>query len=1674
MDFKGGQSIKGYEIVNRIGSGESGAVYRAHQTTLGREVAVKMILPGYANQPEFIRRFETEAQLVARLEHLHIVPLYDYWRDPDGAYLVMRWMRGGSLKDALVHGPYALNQTARALDQVAAGLATAHAAEIVHRDLKPSNILLDEEGNAYLSDFGIAKVLGQAQEHLSNTPVTLGSSDYISPEQARGQPVTPQTDIYGLGVTLYEMLTGEHPFPGLNAVERLFRHINEPLPRVETLDPLVAGEVNEVIQRATAKNPRYRYNDVMEMAAAFHQAARLVGAGQVALVESLTLREQEVLQLIVRGMSNREIAEALFVELSTVKWYIRQIYPKMGVSNRRQAIMRARDLNLLVTIDSDDVFADGDSSISLVLPAPSNPYKGLRPFETADARDFFGREKLIQDLLTRLVPKNSPGRNSASRSQPLGQSLSAKTTHRFLAIVGPSGSGKSSLVRAGLIPALARGEVPGSERWFTVQMTPGARPLDQLEVALVRIAANMGNHLYEQLERDSNGLLRAADIILPKDNSELVLVIDQFEELFTLTTEEAVRKHFLDLLVTAVTAPRSRVRLIITLRADYFDRPLHYPAFGDLVRSHMETLLPLSAEALEQAIVAPAQQVGVSCEPGLAATIIDDVLYQPGGLPLLQFALTELFEQRNGRTLTLQAYQAIGGVIGALAKRAEDLYQEQDGIGQELIRQIFLRLVAADESQDSMPDTRRRVLRAEIHGLTEDEDLIDEILNNYAGFRLLTLDHEPASRRPTVEVAHEALLREWERLRQWLEDSRQDLYQRRRLQVLSQEWLESGRDPGLLLQQTRLDQFASWAANTGLALTRDEQAFLDASLEAHHDQRAAEEARRLKELETARKLAETERQRAEAQTDAANRLRRRAVYLGIAVFLATLLALVAIGTSRQSVLNARQAQNNAAIANTQQALAAERAAAAATAEAIAQEQRQISETERDNAEAALLAAANAEAIAIQARQAAEAQARLAAARELSLAAINNLDIDPELSILLALQAVKRTYAADGFALPEAESALHQSLMNLRLEQVLPGSTAETCHQAVWCSDVAYSQDGLVLIASGPENTAVAWNLVTGERVFTVDGHAGPVTALALSPEGTYLATGGADGLAIVWEFPFSNTAAVLDTPGLILAGHTAEVTGVVFSPDGARIATASRDNTIRLWDASTGQELTVFAGHAGSVRDIAFSPDGRELFSASSDSTARIWDVARGQVRLTLAGHTDRITGLALSADGSKLATASWDSTVRLWNVVDGTEILRLPGDEARVYAVAISPDGTRLATAGTDAVINLWDLETGEAQLALPGHKGIIYHLSFSPDGTYLASGAGDGTTRVWDISPAGNREWLTLDGHQWVIFGVDFSPSGAQLATASWDGSVKVWDVQTGTELMSLIDDEWRKYSVEYSPDGSQLVTTAHNDTTVLWDATSGEALHTLRGHNGPVLDVAFSPDGHLLATVGGSQETPGLVNLWNTQTGQLERTWSGHEASVERVAISPDGQLIATASTDGTAKIWQLASGGLIATLSEHQAAVNSVNFSHDGRYLATAGYDNIARIWEWEGDNFVEVTVLSGHGSAVWDAVFSVDDRQVATISFDGTVKLWDLESETEVLTLPGEGNNGREVAFSPDGKYLAASTGSGLVPIFILPVEHLLAQAESRVTRQLTSAECRQYLHVDSCPVDDIR
>ena len=1416
-----GQPLRGYRLIERVGEGTFGTVHRAFQPEVGREVAVKIIRPELANNPEFIRRFGAEAQLVARLEHPHIVPLYDYWREPHGAYLVMRYLRGGSLREALAHGAMAPGRVGLLIEQVALALASAHRQGVVHCDVKPANILFDEEGNAYLSDFGIAKELAAELGGRAGTPSPLAA--YLSPEEARGEAVTPRADIYSLGVVAFEALAGRHPFADTPPGSLIERHAREPLPSLRALRPDLPPAVDDLIACATAKDPAVRPGDAVTLAGALRDA--------------------------LAPLARRPPARVAPVEVR-------------------------------------------------------NPYKGLQPFLEADANDFFGRERLVDELIARI-------------SEPVEDA-------RFLAVVGPSGSGKSSLVRAGLVPALRRGAVPGSDAWFVVEMHPGAHPFEELAASLTRIAVTPLPGLVEGLQRDGAGLFRAAADILPTPPAQLLVVIDQFEEIFTLVDDEDQRARFLGALATAATDPRSRVRVVVTLRADLYDRPLSHPVIAELMKGGTASITPLTPGELERAIAGPAEAVGVEVEPALVAALVAEVADQPASLPLLQYALTELFEQRDGERLTLEAHDAIGSVSGALAQRAEDLYGRLPPPGQEAARQLFLRLVTLGE--EGSEDTRRRVPRAELSALDVEPEAMDAAVDAFGARRLLTFDRDPVTRGPTVEVAHEALLREWARLRGWVEAARDDVRAHRRLAAAAGEWVEAGRDASFLLRGDRLRRFETWADTSGLALTDSERGYLEVSV-----------ARRQVELETERARATRER----------TLERRSLVRLRVVVGVLAVLALVASGLTALALDQRQQARREARVAT-----ARELAAAA------------IASLDQDPERSILLASeavdVTREADGTVLREAEEALHRAVQSSRI-------IRTVPQGGFGLAVSSDGARFVTSGSDPGDATATVWDTGTGEELA-VLPGRGG--------ASSVALSPDDRLVATTHGDGTVRLWGAATGDELHVLRGHEGFATHPAFSPDGRLLATGGEDGTVRVWDVAAASEE-------MTLMGHAGVVISTAFSPDGSRLATAGDDTTARIWDLATGEVATTLNSHAWAVTSVAFSPDGRRVATASADAEARIWDAETGTLLRTLAGPAP-LQAVAFSPDGARLATAGSDAIARVWDIETGRELVRLAGHSRGVLGnLAFTPDGDRLLTTGLDGTTRLWDVSVAGARdwLTVPSARLIYAGVAFAPDGATFATPAEPAGVTIWDA--ATGDEVITLTGHEPKLTTVDFSPEGTKLVAASdLTERPPVWDVRSGELLFTLDGHASTVRVAAFSPDGRRIVTGSLDTTARVWDAATGEQLGVLRDAAGAVDAVAYSPDGRLLVT----GEEGGDVRVRDATTHAPVVRLSGHRGAVKDVAFGPDGMLV-TASDDGTAKVWDVASGAERVTFRGHRSIVNQVAVSPDGTRVATTGEDATTKLWDPATGR--ELLTLVGHDNLVYGVDFSPDGRLLATASPDGT-------------------------------------------------------------------------------------
>lgn len=1516
--------IRGYAIHEELGRGSYGVVYRASQSLIGRDVAIKVIPARYADDVVFIRRFEAEARTIATLEHPWIVPLYDYWREPGAAYLVMRYLRGGNLKTALAGGSWDPVRVAQLLNQLAAALAIAHRHGVVHRDVKPANVLLDEDSNAYLTDFGIAKLVRPegSPTTITSAEIFAGTPEYVSPEHVRDEEVTPLSDQYSLGLVIYEALSGQPPFAAGSLLELLEMHAGTPLPSLRQMVPDIPAAVDEVLARATAKQPQDRFEDVSAFARAFCAA-----------------------------------------------------------------------------IQADSIVAP----IIETLPDVGNPYKGLLAFTESDAELFYGRETSTKQLIDRLAETHEYG--------------------RFLAVVGPSGSGKSSLVKAGLVPALRGGELPGSNQWFILDMIPGTHPYEELETALLRVAVNPPASLLDQLQDGERGILRAVRRILPPDG-QLLLIIDQFEELFTLVPDRGVTMRFLSAMVAAVTDPRSPLRVVVTLRADFYDRPLLYHELSELVQQRTEVVIPLSTDELVRAIEGPAERVGIQVERKLVAALVADVSEQPGALPLLQYTLSELFEGREDGRLTLDGYRRLGSISGALAQRADAVYDALDDSGQSAARALFFRLVTLGEGVE---DTRRHVLRSELEALdTVGAGLqpapTGTVINHFGRARLLSFDRDPVTRGPTVEIAHEALLRAWPRLRGWLDENRAALRLSRLLTTSAAEWEAAARGDGFMLRGARLDQLAPLAAGT-VALTETERSYLAASLAARQTRRAAEDARQQAEIDTAQKLAQTERERADEQARSAGRLRRRAALLAGALGLAIFLAILAAGFARSS-------SRNAAVAATREAEALANAQLASTREAEAHE-----------------------------------NARLAISRELSSEAVHTLPIDPELSILLALEALGTLETA------ETHEALHRAIQASRVINAF--DTGATGHVNP-IMDV--SPDGERLVTAG-ESSLTIWDVTTGTAIEqlplpeSADVH--HYVGFDSDGESVTLVSASADARSISIHSWMGRSSSSLAGKTLPIE-HDAEST-IVTDPSRRLLAVSHDEPALELWDITTGRRVAELGEANHFIADMEFNGTGGLLVVAEMTGRTTLWDMT------TLpAGDPQSVATLESSLPEGALVHAQFVSdtqlalgylgNVEVWDLSDlrAPQARQLPQAELTL-GYAVNGDGSLLATATQDGSIQIWSLVTGERSLALAEHPAPVNVVRFIDGDRRLVSMDRAGHVRVWDARalPLGERGSLSVDPG---TFDIALSPDEQLMALGNVGGPASLWDAATGERRFELSGATGAIYRVDFSPDGRAVAGVGYDNRLHVWDTATGEEILSVPAHGTGVagrlfqgtLDVAFSPDGSRLATAGAD----GLAKVWDATTGELLLTFSEHTDSLHSLAYSPNGRTIATTSdeSDASVKVWDAQTGRVVYTLTGHPVRVWGLAFSPDSRYLVTGGARGVIKLWDMTTGKEV-YTVYDG-SDHIGTVVFSPDGEWFLTT---GEVPMRARRttdgSELVELTAPIVWS----AAIRRDGRSILGGDVNGMVRELVVERDDLVELAHQRLTRWWRPEECRRYLRSDVCP-----
>jgi hypothetical protein len=1076
------KKIRGYQLIERIGKGGFGEVYRAYQPTIGREVAIKVIMPEHANQADFIRNFETEAKMVARLEHPFIMPLFDYWREPTGAYIVMRYLRGGTLKEEIDKGQMPLLRIADILDHVCSALWTAHRNNVAHRDIKPANIMLDEEGRAYLSDFGLAIIVGN--DHYENL---VGTWLYMPPERIQNKPQTHTVDIYSLGIMAFQMITGDYPF-NRASINRLAKsHVSEFLPPLEQFRHDVPSDLNLPLQRATSKDPEDRYPDIRKFAEEFRQ----------------------------------------------------MIQPQGTVSDVAQ------------------VFKYVDKMV--------NPYMGLRPYGEADMDYFFGRIALVTRLLDRFVEETT-------------------TLSNFLALVGPSGSGKSSVIYAGLIPQLKHGALTGSESWYVTTMMPGSQPFQNLALALRSIAVAEVSDFTEEVIENSQSLNQLVPSLMGQPDNHLVLFIDQFEELFTQVDDEETRKKFLNLLTSTIKNPASNIKIVITLRADFYDKPLQYEEFGKLIQERTEVILPLNSGELERVIAGPAERVGLEVERELISEIINDVRSEPGALPLLQYTLTELFNRRDGDILTLSVYQKSGGVRGALARRADEVYQSLGEEHKQLARQLFLRLITLGEGTE---DTRRRAKLSELHSISDNVDRVDEVLNEFNHYRLLTFDRDPDTREPTVEVAHEALIREWQQFQNWLDASRNDLRLQRMIATEVTDWKDK-QDPSYLLRGNRLGQFEHWLNTSNVVASDDEISFIRASVEQQKHEENSKREQQEKEMQLMRK--------------ASRRMKVILMILSVAIMGGLALTNEIIG------------QNNEIQRERDSAVKAELEAEANLLNAYSASFATTAREALDEGNHRLALSFALEALKVDPQSDAGYSAVTSIAYSSGISRIIEND---DLGFIYDIKLSK-----DGATAIGVTGASYSEVFQTHLPpEERRNARASDASDPIDFSTIDFKEL--------PPPTLRIWDITTGETLIDLEGHESTITSLGFietdsSPTLAYAATILGD--VLIWDTITGEIIQKLDPlPHGYNSVSIMQDGQFMLGTNGSPID--SEENRLVIWDMSTGEIVQQFTPHASGLWHSAIREDGTQAISIYLDGTQVVWDTETGDVIQILeifAGNIDQ------------------------------------------------------------------------------------------------------------------------------------------------------------------------------------------------------------------------------------------------------------------------------------------------------------------------------------------------------------------------------------------------------------------------------------------------------------------
>ena len=1190
------------------------------------------------------------------------------------------------------------------------------------------------------------------------------------------------------------------------------------------------------------------------------------------------------------------------------------------------------------------------------LLVPENPYRGLESFTAKDASLFFGRDKDIGELASRV------------RRQPV------------TVVVGPSGVGKSSLVQAGLIPALQR-----DQRWSTVVIRPGQDLWMRLAAGLLRAEHGSDTQITrERCQREAtrlqhDGLGPLARFLRSQDRP-LLLVIDQFEEL--LAGDMSADQALLDVLLPPAGAAADAGRVVLTLRTDFLQVLQRVPGSHPRLNDRLYLLSPLTGGELRQAVEQPAAARGVGFEPGLLDLILQEATDTT--LPVLQFALTRLWETQRGKTLTFARYHEMGGVRGALDRFAQDRASQLADASVEMVDRVLLRLVRTPAGNPELA-TRHRVVESHIPAAEW------QVLQRLAGAWLVRLGTDPATGGSYAELAHEALITAWQRLASLVSQNAEFL------NWLA--WVQQRAADGDPLPDDRIAEARQWLTTRPGEIPAPVSRFVQGS-------ETAAEAR-VRDLSEARDRAETAQQQAETAQRRAEAL-RIAADAELALHTAHPPLTIALALSTESVLTMLTPQGGLALRHALRIHPPTQArldhGGAVRAVEFSPDGTRVATGSGDGSARVFDAVTGAELARLDHGGAVRAVVfspdgtRVATGSGDGSARVFHAVTGAELARLDHGGPV----ASVAFSPDGTRVATGSGDASARVFHAATGAELARLDHGGPVASVAFRPDGTRVVTGSRDGSARVFHAVTGAELARLD-HGGAVYAVAFSPDATRVATGSGDGSARVFDAVTGAELARLD--------HGGAVASVAFSPDGTRVATGSGDGSARVLDAATGAELGRL-DHDGAVIAVAFSPDGTRVATGSGDESARVFHAATG-AELARLDHDGHVYAVVFSPDGTRVATGSGDDAARVFAAVTGAELARLDHD-GTVRAVVFSPEGTRVATGSGGGSARVFHAVTG-AELARLDHDGDVHAVVFSPEGTRVATGSHDRSARVFH-SVTG-AELARLD-HSGAVYAVAFSPDGTRVATGSHDGSARVFHATTGAELARL-DHGGAVRAVAFSPDAIRVATGSGDRSARVFHAATGAELARL-DHSGPVVSVAFSPDGTRVAT--GSHD--GSARVLDAATG-AELARLDHSGAVYAVAFSPDGTRVATGSGDGSARVLAAATGAELARL-DHDGDVHAVAFSPDGTRVATGSYDDSARVFH--AATGAELARLD-HSGPVVSVAFSPDGTRVATGSRDRSARVFEAEvgpliqRALHVMTRPLTTAELRRYSLPPDCRHV---------------------------------------------------